>query len=100
MSSTDLIILAAENGGQSTTGFFDLITALLTNTKNVVILTAGVAALVFILWHAITSKGTMTRIIMAGLAAGVFLFLVNNINDVKDRVDNEVNTNTTVTNTP
>lgn len=52
---------------------------------------AGVAGVLFVLWQGIASRGAMARIIVSGLAAGVFLWIVWNVTDLRDRVDNEVN---------
>lgn len=51
-----------------------------------------VAGIGFVVWQAIQSRGALARIIMSGLAAGVFVWVVWNVTTLKDRVDNEVNT--------
>ena len=48
-------------------------------------------AIVFVIWQALASRGAMARVIMAGLAAGVFVWIVFNVTDLRDRVDQEVN---------
>lgn len=45
----------------------------------------------FVIWQAIASRGAMARIIMSGLAAGVFIWIVFNVNVLRDHVDDEVN---------
>lgn len=50
-----------------------------------------VAGIGFVVFQAIVSRGAMARIIMSGLAAGIFIWIVWNVTTVKDRVDNEVN---------
>lgn len=50
-----------------------------------------VAGIGFVVFQAIVSRGAMARIIMSGLAAGIFVWIVWNVTTVKDRVDNEVN---------
>lgn len=47
--------------------------------------------ILFIVWQAIVSRGAMARVIIAALAAGVFVWAVWNVTSLKDRVDNEVN---------
>lgn len=48
-------------------------------------------ALVFFIWQVVASRAALARMIVAGLAAGLFVWLVFNITDVKDRVDEEIN---------
>lgn len=50
-----------------------------------------VIAIGFVLFQAIVSRGAMARIIVSGVAAAVFVWIVFNVTDLKDRVDNEMN---------
>lgn len=50
-----------------------------------------VAAVGFVIFQAIASRGAMARIITSGVAAAVFVWIVFNVTDLKDRVDNEMN---------
>lgn len=48
--------------------------------------TAGIG---FIIWQGIQSRGAMARIFLAIIAAGIFIWGVWSVIDVKDRVSNE-----------
>lgn len=50
-----------------------------------------VIAIGFVLFQTIVSRGAMARIIVSGVAAAVFVWIVFNVTDLKDRVDNEMN---------
>jgi hypothetical protein len=50
-----------------------------------------VAGIGFVIFQAIVSRGAMARIIISGLAAAVFIWIVWNVTDLSDRVSNEVN---------
>jgi hypothetical protein len=50
----------------------------------------------FVIWQAIASRGAMARIVMSGLAAAVFIWIVFNVTALRDRVDNEVNSSPTL----
>lgn len=52
---------------------------------------SGVAGVGFVIWQAFQSRGAMARIIISGLAAGVFVWIVFNVTDLQDRVDSEIN---------
>lgn len=52
-------------------------------------ITAGIG---FVLYQAIVSRGALARVIVSGIAAAVFIWIVHNVTDVSDRVNNEVNT--------
>lgn len=51
---------------------------------------ASVASIFFVIKQAVSSGGAIARIIIAGLAAGVFLWIVFNVTDLQDRVGNEI----------
>lgn len=53
---------------------------------------AIVIAIGFVIFQAIASRGAMARIVVSGVAAAVFVWIVFNVTDLKDRVDNEMNT--------
>ena len=52
---------------------------------------AGVGALFFVIKNAISSGGAISRIVVAGAAAGVFMWIVFNVTDLQNRVGTEVN---------
>mgnify|MGYP005811948725 CR=1 FL=1 len=47
--------------------------------------------ILFVLFQAIISRGAMARIIISGLAAAIFVWMVWNVTDLQERVDNEIN---------
>lgn len=48
-------------------------------------------SIIFIIWQAVASKMAMARVIISGLAAGVFIWIVWNVTTLQERVGNEVN---------
>lgn len=50
-----------------------------------------VAGIGFVIFQAIRSGGAMARIVISGLAAAIFVWIVFNVTDLRDRVDTEVN---------
>lgn len=90
--------LIAELVPMASSGIFDLLTEKLGDLRSLILLTAGVMAAGFVLWHGIISRGNLSRILVAGIAAAVLGYLVFNVMDLKDRVGNEIDeTNTTQT---
>lgn len=64
--------------------------------KNAAVQTLGrgfsiTAGIIFVIYQALISRGAMARVIIAGIAAGIFIWIVFNVTDLKDRVGNEVN---------
>jgi hypothetical protein len=49
------------------------------------------AGIIFVIYQAIVSRGAMARVIIAGIAAGIFIWIVFNVTDLQTRVNNEVN---------
>ncbi|WP_203338615.1 hypothetical protein [Nocardioides limicola] len=58
---------------------------------------AVVAGIAFVILQAIASRGAMARVVISGLAAGLFIWIVLNVELVKDRVDSEINSAPEVT---
>jgi hypothetical protein len=52
---------------------------------------AVVAGIAFVIIQAVASRGALARIVISGLAAGLFIWIVFNVTDLQDRVDNEMN---------
>jgi hypothetical protein len=50
-----------------------------------------VAGIGFVILQAIKSGGAIARIVISGIAAGIFVWIVFNVTDLRDRVDSEVN---------
>jgi hypothetical protein len=53
--------------------------------------------MIFVGYHAYVSKLAMARMFIAGLAAGVFIWIVFNITDIQGRVGNEIDSAPAVT---
>ncbi|GAB4590083.1 hypothetical protein [Nocardia sp. IFM 10818] len=53
---------------------------------------ATLVAIGFMIFTAVKSRGAMSAILVSGLVAGIFLFLVWNITAVRDKVGDEVGT--------
>jgi hypothetical protein len=49
-----------------------------------------VAGIGFVIYQAIASRGAMARVIISGLSAAVFVWIVWNVTDLRKRVDDEV----------
>ena len=82
----DPTVLAA--GG---TGLLDWLTNKLTDLQGVFRLLSVVGGMGFVIWQGISSRGAMARIIIAGIAAGIFIWIVWNVTALQNRVNNEVN---------
>jgi len=54
-----------------------------------------VAGIGFVIFQAISSRGAIARIIVAGLAAGLFIWIVWNVSDLETMVDDEINAGST-----
>jgi hypothetical protein len=52
---------------------------------------SGVLAVLFVIMTAIKTRGAMAAIVVSGLSAAVFVWIVFNVTDLRDRVDNEMN---------
>lgn len=46
---------------------------------------------VFVVWQAVKSQMAMARIVVSGLAAGIFVWIVWNVDALQSRVDTEIN---------
>ncbi len=84
--SADPMVVAA--GG---TGLLDWLTDKLTDLQGVFRLLSVVGGMGFVIWQGISSRGAMARIIIAGIAAGVFIWIVWNVTALQNRVNEEVN---------
>ena len=75
-------------GGQ---GILDWLTAKNSQTQTLLRAMAVTLGIIFVIWQAVSSRGAMARVIIAIVAAGIFVWGVWNVTDIKDRVENEVN---------
>jgi hypothetical protein len=73
------------------TGLLDWLTNKLTDLQGVFRLLSVVGGMGFVIWQGISSRGAMARIIISGIAAGIFIYIVWNVTALQTRVDNEVN---------
>jgi hypothetical protein len=73
-----------------TKGILDLLSS---KNSAVQILLRGLAVtlgIIFVVYHGVVSRGAIARIVVAGLAAALFIWIVFNITSIKGRLDNEV----------
>lgn len=80
-------VIAAGSG----TGLLDWLTAKLASLQTLFRLISVAGGMGFVIWQGVSSRGAMARIIISGLAAGVFIWIVWNVTALQDRVGNEVN---------
>lgn len=73
------------------TGFFDTATEKIGDLGTLFRALAAVAGMGFVVFQAISSRGAIARILISGLAAGLFVWIVFNVTDLQNRVDDEVN---------
>lgn len=48
-------------------------------------------AIIFVIVAAVMSRMSMARVLIAGITAGLFVWIVFNVTSLRDRVDNEIN---------
>lgn len=80
-----------EAAGTGTVGILDWINAKSSELQTVGRGLAVTFGIVFVIYQAIVSRGAMARVIIAGIAAGIFIWIVWNVTALKDRVGQEVN---------
>jgi len=85
VSAHPLVVVTAGN-----TGLLDWLTTKLTDLQSVFRLLSVVGGMGFVIWQGISSRGAMARIIIAGIAAGIFIWIVWNVTALQTRVGNEV----------
>lgn len=83
--------IVLEAAGPGTVGILDWINAKSSELQTVGRGLAVTFGIVFVLYQAIVSRGAMARVIIAGIAAGIFIWIVWNVTALKDRVGQEVN---------
>ena len=72
-------------------GILDWLTSKNSQTQTLLRAVAVTLAIIFVIVQAVASRGAMARIIISLVAAGIFVWGVWSVTDIKDRVDNEVN---------
>lgn len=85
--------LTAAAGGQAG-GIFDWITTKNTQALTAIRAVAVTIAVIFVVWAGIRTKGSFVAILLAGITAGILLWIVVNVTDIQDRVGDEVNSAT------
>ena len=73
------------------TGLLDLLSSKNTAVQVFLRGLAVTLGIIFIIYQGVVSRGALARIIVAGLAAGLFVWIVFNVTALQNRVDNEVN---------
>lgn len=86
---TETVQLAPMAAGDD--GILDLATAKLQEFRTLALVGSGVFAVFFTLLAYFKSRGAMAATIIAGFTGALLVWLVNNVTDVSDRVDNEIN---------
>src|SRR5690625_850238 len=88
----DGLMAASQQISAAGDGLLDWVDDKSEEAKNVARTVAVLLAIVFFIWNVLASRGALARMIMAGLAAGLFIWIVFNVTELRDRVGEEVNT--------
>lgn len=72
-------------------GVLDWLTAKNSQTQTLLRAVAVTLGIIFVIIQAVASRGAMARIIISLIVAGIFIWGVWSVTDIKDRVGNEVN---------
>lgn len=73
------------------TGILDLLTSKNTAVQTFLRGLAITLGIIFVIYQAVVSRGAIARIVISGLAAALFVWIVFNVTALQARVDNEVN---------
>jgi hypothetical protein len=73
------------------TGVLDWITGKNKQAQTAVRALAITVAIIFVMYQAVASRLAMARVIVSGLVAGIFVWIVFNVTALQARVNNEVN---------
>ena len=71
-------------------GILDWVSSKNTQTQTVLRGVAVTLGIIFVIIQAVASRGAMARIIISLIAAGIFIWGVWSVTDIKDRVGNEM----------
>jgi len=82
LASPDTVVLAD--------GLLGTINVKSEEAKETIRIVSGLVALAFLVYQAAASRMAMGRIIVSALAAGVFLWVVFNVTEVKDKVGEDL----------
>ncbi|WP_043650894.1 hypothetical protein [Cellulosimicrobium cellulans] len=81
-----VVVLAAQDGG----GLLGKASQLNTSAQSLARGVAITLGILFVIIAAISSRGGMARILIAGLAAGLFIWITFNVTQVKDLVGEDL----------
>lgn len=71
-------------------GFIDWATNLNNEVKTLVLAVVWTLGILFVVIQGVATRGSMARIILAGIGAGIFIWIAHNVMDVSDSVGNEL----------
>lgn len=71
-------------------GFIDLITSKANAVTLMFRAVSVVTGMGFVIWEGLKSRGALARIIVAGIAAGVFIYIVFNVTSLQKRTKKEI----------
>lgn len=72
-------------------GILDWLTLKNSQTQTLLRGVAITLGVIFVVIQGVSSRGAMARIIISLIAAGIFVWGVYSVTDIKDRIENEVN---------
>lgn len=90
---TDPVMTSVASGD----GILDWVNTKSSQATTTVRTVAALLAIIFVIVAAVVSRMAMARVLIAGIAAGLFVWIVFNVTDIKDRVDSEINASAAVT---
>lgn len=83
--TADPVVLASSAGG-----ILDWVDTKSTQATTTVRGVSILLAIIFVVVAAVVSRMAMARILIAGIAAGLFIWIVFNVTSIQDRVGNEI----------
>lgn len=98
--SITLEVLAQAAASDRGVGIIDGLTGFMTDVQNLAKVAVWTLGILFFIWQSWLAKGAMARVVMAGVAAAVFVYFGLNMASNVDRVDNEINGNAATTVVP
>jgi hypothetical protein len=82
-----LTVWAAESGDK---GILDMLGVKAIEVEALLKSVAYTASAAFVIWKAWAARGAIAAVVIAGFAAMIFVYLVNNMKDVQPLVENEL----------
>lgn len=90
---TDPTVISASSSG----GILDWVDNKASQATNTIRGVTVLLAILFVVVAAVMSRMSMARVLIAGIAAGLFIWIVFNVTSIQDRVDSEINASGAVT---